>query len=268
MLKNLFFQKKKKSKSYCKSSPHTLNGVMILFIQNRRGTKLIFLLIFMVAIILCGVLHKTEEEQFQKVASVPISNKVIVLDAGHGGFDAGATANGVVEKDVNLQVALCLKEYFEQGGAVVLLTRNEDESTAEEGKSGISAKKSDLLARKQLADSSEADVFISIHMNQFPQSKYHGAQVFYSDSQEEGKKLGEEIQQGLKDVLQDQNTRVAKKIDGGVFLLKNTTIPSVIVECGFLSNSQEANLLQNANYQQKLAWGIYIGVVRYFNQLT
>lgn len=238
---------------------------MILFYFNKYRVKLVILLVSMVAIGIVGVFCQ-ENEEVLDVASIPVSNKVIVLDAGHGGFDAGATGNGVLEKDINLKVAMHLKEYFEQSGAIVLVTRDGDYDTSKEGESGISVKKSDLLARKHLADSSEADVFISIHMNKFPQEKYHGAQVFYSESQEESKILGEEIQQGLKEVLQDENTRVAKKIDGGVFLLKNTTIPSVIVECGFLSNSREAKLLLDEKYQQKLAWGIYIGTVRYFNQ--
>ena len=227
-----------------------------------------FLCISMVALIICGICREKDEQVFDQVFSVPVSNKVIVLDAGHGGFDAGASANNVVEKEINLQVALRLKEYLEQGGAVVLLTRDRDVSTAEVGKDGFSAKKSDLVERKKLADSSECDIFVSIHMNQFPQEKYRGAQVFYSDKQESGKLLGDAIQQGLKEILKDDNTRVAKKIDGGVFLLKNTTVPSVIVECGFLSNPREAKLLQNEEYQQKLAGGIYLGIIRYFNELS
>lgn len=221
----------------------------------------------MITLIICGFFRESEDVQIQEVSSAPVTNKVIVLDAGHGGFDSGATANGIVEKDINLEVAMRLKEYFEQGGAVVIITRESDESTASKEETGISAKKSDLQVRKYVADNSEADIFISIHMNKFPESKYRGAQVFYSDKQKEGKILGDEIQQGLKDVLDDGNTRIAKKIDGGVFLLKNTTIPSVIVECGFISNPQEASLLQKEEYQQKLAWGIYVGVVRYFNSL-
>ncbi len=220
----------------------------------------------MLALILCGIFRNKNESEYQSVFFAPISNKVIVLDAGHGGFDAGASANGVQEKEINLLVALRLKEYLEQSGAVVVLTRSEDVSTAEENKEGQSAKKSDLYVRKNMADHSEGDIFVSIHMNKFPESQYRGAQVFYSDDQEDGKRLGDNIQQGLKDVLQDNNDRVCKKIDGGVFLLKNTTIPSVIVECGFLSNPQEAKLLQNEEYQQKVAWGIYLGVVRFFNE--
>ncbi len=241
---------------------------MILFFifHKHNFANLLILIVVLLAIIGCGLLHNQEEEALQKVFSVPVSNRIIVVDAGHGGFDAGASANGIAEKDINLKVALCLKDYLEQGGAIVLLTRDTDTSTASSETSGISAKKSDLTERKKLADSSDADIFVSIHMNKFPQEKYWGSQVFYSEKPEDGKRLGEEIQQGLKDVLQDDNGRVAKKIDGGVFLLKNTTIPSVIVECGFLSNPKEAELLKQKDYQQKLAWGIYLGITRYFNR--
>ena len=241
--------------------------MILFFVLKKHGlTKLVLLVFALVALVTCGLLHDKEEEALQNVFSVPIANRVIVLDAGHGGFDAGASENGVVEKDVNLEVALRLQDYLEQGGGIVLLTRDSDTSTADPGKKGISAKKSDLTERKRMADSSDADAFVSIHMNKFPQSQYRGAQVFYSQKPEDSKVLGEEIQQGIKDVLQDNNTRVAKKIDGGVFLLKNTTIPSVIVECGFLSNPQEAELLQQEEYQQKLAWGIYLGITRFFNR--
>ncbi len=240
--------------------------ILFLILKNNSLIKLLFLVFLIIVLILCGILR--EEDRTRQVFSVPVANKVIVLDAGHGGFDAGASDHNVVEKDINLKVALRLREFLEQGGAIVFLTRESDESTAEENTDGRNAKKSDLIARKKLAETSDADIFVSIHMNKFPDDQYFGSQVFYGDCPESGKKLGEEIQKGLKDILQDSNTRKAKKIDGGVFLLKNTTIPSVIVECGFLSNPQEAKLLSNEEYQQKLAWGIYLGIVRYFNSAT
>ncbi len=227
--------------------------------------RLISLVVALIGLIFCGI-FQAKQDVIQPVATVPSANKVIVLDSGHGGFDAGASANGLQEKDVNLDVAMRVREYLEQSGSVVVLTRDEDVSTAEEGKSGMSAKKSDLTARKNYVASSNADIFVSIHMNKFPQTQYKGAQVFYSDAPEGGKRLGEEIQKALRDVLQDGNERMAKKIDGGVFLLKNTTVPSVIVECGFLSNEDEAELLKDDGYRQKLAWGIYVGIARYFNQ--
>ena len=239
--------------------------MILLFVVKKQSLiRILTLSVAFMTLIVCGIFREKEEDT-RAVFSLPTSNRVVVIDAGHGGFDAGASDNGVQEKDINLDVALKLKEYIEQSGGIVILSRNEDVSTSESGQKGISAKKSDLLERKKLADETGADVFISIHMNKFPESQYKGAQVFYSTNPEDGKRLGDEIQQSLKDVLQDGNERVAKKIDGGVFILRNTTIPSVIVECGFLSNPQEAELLKQEDYRQKLAWGIYIGLTRYFN---
>lgn len=222
------------------------------------------MVVALIVLLSCGHLH--EKDLSKPTSALPTENKIIVLDAGHGGFDAGASSNGVVEKDVNLDVTLRLREYLEQGGCTVMLTRDEDASTAKEELRGSSAKRSDLEERKKLATESEADIFVSIHMNKFPQEQYHGAQVFYSHNSEESKRLGEEIQKALKDVLDDDNQRQAKKIDGGVYILKNATLPSVIVECGFLSNPHEAQLLKQSEYRQKLAWGIYMGIIRFFNQ--
>jgi len=235
---------------------------MIVFVSVKKY-QVIFLATGILGLFLCGMFH--QQQMTTASAALPISGRVIVLDAGHGGFDGGASANGLMEKEVNLSVAHKLREYIEQGGGMVVMTRREDVSTAEADTQGISAKKSDLTARKQLVEETDADVFVSIHMNKFPQTQYRGAQVFYGGSPEDGKKLGEELQKTLKEVMNDGNERMAKKSDGSIFILKDTSVPSVIVECGFLSNPQEAELLADENYRQKLAWGIYLGLVRYFN---
>lgn len=235
---------------------------MILFYSVKKDRLVLGIvgLLGFVTIFCCGVFD--EKQMAKEAVSVPIANKVIVIDPGHGGFDAGASANGVEEKEVNLAVSQYLRGYIEQGGGVAVLTRIEDVSTAETNTQGHSAKKSDLSARKHLSQTAEADIFVSIHMNKFPQAQYKGAQVFYSEN---GKRLGEEIQAALKEVLNDGNERSAKKTDGGIFILKDTSVPSVIVECGFLSNPQEAELLMQETYRKKVAWGIYLGLVRYFN---
>ncbi len=212
---------------------------------------------------LCGVLNNNEEP-ITGAMSIPVSGKTIVIDAGHGGFDAGASANGLEEKNINLSVAKYLEEYISQGGGIAVMTRDEDRSTADVDTDGKSAKKSDLENRKKLVETAEADVFVSVHMNKFPQEQYRGAQVFYSPQPQESKQLGEEIQASLKEILNDGNERQAKKAEG-IFILKNTLVPSVIVECGFLSNPQEAALLKEESYRQKLAWGIYVGIVKFFN---
>lgn len=210
--------------------------------------------------VLCGFADRGQNKQ--ATAAIPIADKVIAIDAGHGGFDGGATGNGVTEKEVNLAVSKYLQGFIERSGGVVVMTRTEDVSTADEMQSGISAKQSDLKARKELVTETEADVFVSVHINKFPQEQYRGAQVFYSAN---GKELGEAIQASFKEVLDDGNERVAKKSDGSIYVLKDTVVPSVIVECGFLSNPQEAELLMQDSYRKKIAWGIYLGLVRYFN---
>ncbi len=228
-----------------------------------KGYQVGFLSLAFLGLLCCGYVQGLQKEEVG--AALPIENRVIVIDPGHGGFDGGASGNGVEEKEVNLSVAHKLREYIEQGGGIAVMTRREDTSTAEEHTAGFAAKKSDLVARKALPEEADADIFVSIHMNKFPQTQYKGAQVFYGDSPAESKKLGEKMQETLKEVLQDGNQRMAKKTDGSIFILKDTKVPSVIVECGFLSNPEEAKLLTQEDYRQKLAWGIYLSMVRYFN---
>lgn len=191
-----------------------------------------------------------------------VSGKIILIDAGHGGVDAGASANGVLEKEINLSVAKKLKEQIETNGGTAVMTREEDCST-DDGTENGSWKVADLKKRKNMASEIGADIFISIHMNKFPQEKYKGAQVFYSSDNEESRILGEAIQKALPEILDDGNTRVAKKSDGSIFILKGVSIPSVVVECGFLSNKEEAELLKNEEYQNKVAYAIYSGLNNY-----
>lgn len=194
-----------------------------------------------------------------------VSEKIILIDAGHGGADAGASANGISEKDINLRVAQKLKANIEEKGGKVIMTREEDCSTADGTEKG-SWKVADLKKRKAMADSGEANIFISIHMNKFPQEKYKGAQVFYSGDNEESRLLGEEIQRIFPEILQDGNKREAKKSDGSIYILKNAKIPSVVVECGFISNKEEAENLKSEEYQDRVAEAICIGIERYYNK--
>ncbi|MDD4835394.1 MAG: N-acetylmuramoyl-L-alanine amidase, partial [Lutispora sp.] len=124
-------------------------------------------------------------------------------------------------------------------------------------------KNEDLRTRHELINSSGADIFISVHLNSFPQSQYYGAQSFYQKGDEEGKKIAELIQNELVEVIKNKNIRKAKSIDT-VYILKNKKMPGALVECGFLSNSQEEKLLQEDKYQEKIAWSIFMGIMRYF----
>ena len=121
-----------------------------------------------------------------------------------------------------------------------------------------------MRKRNEIINNSGAHIFISIHLNSFPQYQYYGAQTFYQKGSEESKKLAELIQEELKNVIENKNHRMAKSIDT-VYILKNKTIPGVLVECGFLSNPQEEKLLQDDKYQDKIAWAIFIGIMRYLS---
>lgn len=203
----------------------------------------------------------------QSTIAVPLSGKIILIDPGHGGIDAGASGNNAVEKEINLSIAKILQEYIEMGGGVAYLTRTDDSNTADPNRAkGVSQKMSDLKERKKDIDDFDANLFISIHMNKFRQEKYRGAQVFYDPNSQENKELGEIIQQSVKDVVKDQNNRKAKATGDSIFVLKGNKVPSALIECGFLSNSDEARLLNTSEYQRKIAWGIYVGIVRYFSR--
>lgn len=177
----------------------------------------------------------------------------------HGGFDPGKVAtDGINEKNINLAIASKLSTFLEEGGAVIRNTRVEDSSLSD-------SKRQDLKSRAEIANNSKADIFISIHQNSFPKSNVKGAQVFYYKGSEEGKRLASFIQNRLKEVVDINNSRIAKANDS-YYVLKQIKIPSVIVECGFLSNSVEHNKLISSEYQEKLAWAIYMGILDYFNE--
>lgn len=224
------------------------------------------LVVAVVVLAATGIEMLVENLMTQSTSALPLKDKTIVADPGHGGIDKGASANGAVEKEINLAVAKFLKEYIESGGGKVYLTRETDTNTADPNRaSGVSQKKSDLQMRKSDIERYKADIFISIHMNKFEQSKYRGAQVFYDDDSQENRLLAEAIQQSLKDVLKDGNTRVAKNTGDSIFVLRDNKVPSALIECGFLSNTEEANLLKTPEYQKMVAEGIYTGIIKYFS---
>ncbi len=221
-------------------------------------TKSKILTALYIGILLIGV-GKSYYDENIAVSVMPVDKKCIVIDAGHGGFDPGKVASdGVNEKNINLSIASKLSTFLEEGGAVIRNTRIEDSSLSE-------SKRQDLKSRAEIANNSKADIFVSIHQNSFPKSSVKGAQVFYYKGSEEGKKLAGFIQSRLKEVVDIDNSRIAKANDS-YYVLKQIKIPSVIVECGFLSNGVEHNKLMSSEYQEKLAWAIYMGILDYFNE--
>jgi len=193
--------------------------------------------------------------------TVPIMNKVVVIDAGHGGPDPGKPGKyGKDEDELNLEIAQKLRELIEESGGIVVMTR-EDDTLSD------SSLSKDLKNRVVKANEVIADVLISIHLNSFSQSKYKGAQVFYQNNSEKGKLLAELIQQELRNTLDPDNDRMAKS-SNSYYLLRNAKMPAVIVECGFMSNPEEEKLLNDEKYQYKIAWAIYKGLIHYFQKVS
>lgn len=205
-------------------------------------------------------------QSFQKLATLtylelPIK-ATIVIDAGHGGEDGGtSSASGILEKDINLQIALKLQELLQSSGYEVVMTRSEDTDLGDSSLETVAQRKSsDLENRLELINNSGADLVISIHQNYFEESQYSGAQCFYYS--DDSKILAEILQESLVTSLDPDNNRTASFVDGK-YLLNNSNIPTCIVECGFLSNEEETLLLSDDDYQSEIAKAICSGIDEY-----
>ncbi|MBH5320760.1 N-acetylmuramoyl-L-alanine amidase CwlD [Paenibacillus sp. GSMTC-2017] len=197
--------------------------------------------------------------------TLPLSGKTIAIDAGHGGADGGAVSKqGAIEKDLNLAIALYLRDYLQQAGAVVIMTREGDYDLATGDAHAYSKRKTeDLKRRAALINENNPATVISIHMNSIPQQKWSGAQTFYQPGNHpDNRVLAAFIQDEIKRNLEN-TTRIAAVVNG-VYLMKAIKdIPTALVEVGFLSNPGEAERLVDAEYQRKVAASIYQGVLRY-----
>ena len=211
--------------------------------------------------------NTTVEEKTVETVSTPVSNKVDIVDAGHGTPDEGAeSSNGTTEAELNLKIALKLQNLLEQSGCTVLLTRSDENAIYDAESDTIREKKiSDIHNRVKLGNESSADIFVSIHLNKISQSQYSGWQTFYKTNSEDSKRLATSIQNSLNETKQKENNRTPAMLNT-VYIMKYVEIPITIVECGFLSNPEEESLLQTDEYQEKLAWGIYNGINDYFMQ--
>lgn len=191
---------------------------------------------------------------------------VIVIDPGHGGADPGKVGiTGVLEKEINLAIALKLQSRLEKDGVKAVLTRESDEGLYRED--ATNKKREDMEARVRLIEETEPDFVVSIHQNSFTSENCKGAQVFYYTDSEESKRLAEVLQKKFQDVLQDGNTRQAKA-NGEYYLLRKTACPIVIAECGFLSNGEEEALLATEEYQEKVVDALYQGIMEYCSMST
>ena len=217
-------------------------------------------------ILMLAIIYACSTQNKGAVLSVynQTNDKIIVMvDAGHGGNDPGKVSlNNDLEKDINLQIALKLEEILKSQDIEVVMTRRDDNALYEEGASN--KKNSDMKKRVELSKEKNVDLIVSIHANSYVEESVCGAQVFYFKGSEDGKILAELIQGNISKVSVLNNRRVAKA-NSDYYLLRNVLAPAVIVECGFLSNVQEAALLKNDEYQRKIAWSIHLGVMEYLN---
>ena len=191
--------------------------------------------------------------------SLPLLNKIIYIDPGHGGLDPGAMYSGVMEKNINLEISKKLEERFFSLGAIVYMTRYGDYDLSVNNT--INRKRSDLSRRRNIINRSNCDLFISIHLNAEETNIYKGAQVFYSDNNEQNIVIAKIFQQEFKEQL---NSTRKYKLNNGLYLQKKITRPGVLLEVGFLSNSNERYLLKQNNYQQKIVNTITSATINYF----
>lgn len=197
-------------------------------------------------------------------AKIGRDKPVVVIDAGHGGNDPGKIGvDGTLEKDINLQIAKALKRYLESSDVEVVLTREKDSGLYSE-KDGRK-KMADMNKRCEIINEVKPDLTVSIHQNSYHQEDVFGGQVFYYKKSEKGKRLAEILQERFDYVLGEKNTRQAKPNDN-YYLLLHVRTPIVIVECGFLTNWKESALLNSEDYQDRLAWTIHMGVMKYLNE--
>ncbi|WP_010498823.1 N-acetylmuramoyl-L-alanine amidase CwlD [Paenibacillus elgii] len=238
---------------------------VVVWLTMHSGIKIVMSAL-LVALMLFMFTYELPSTKTWTYWTMPLSGKIIALDAGHGGPDGGARSkDGLEEKDVNLAIALHLRDYLQQSGALVVMTREDDRDLASPGSKGYSKRKTeDLLKRAEFVSKQKSNLFVSIHLNSIPSPRWSGAQTFFYPNHADNATLATLIQEEIKRNLKNTD-RVAKQADKEIYLLKAMTIPSALVEVGFLSNPGEAQLLRDPTYQKKIATSIYQGILRYYS---
>lgn len=226
----------------------------------------LFAVIFILSVFVLLMLHSTQYIRLQTSAVPTKAKPTVIIDAGHGGGDGGAvSADGVLEKGINLSIAHNTEDLLRLFGFETQMTREDDSWLTGEGQNVRQRKLNDMKARLSIFNSSERNVVISIHQNKFSDRNAHGTQVFYSPNNENSLLLADSIKNAVKSALQPDNDRLSKPADAGIYLLKNTENPAVIVECGFLSNADECRKLTDDDYQKKMSLAIATGFMDYFH---
>lgn len=239
--------------------------IFLRVIRPKRQAVLALMLVLLLAVALYPYYVSCRERRAVEALSWSVASKVIIVDPGHGGIDPGCVGkSGVQEKDINLELARRLAVLLNQAGGMVIMTREGDYDLGDEKyRAQLRLRqKDDLEARVELAQKFRADLFLSIHVNAIPLSECWGSQVFYHPQSQESKRLAGLIQQELIKTV-GESYRWIKPED--FFVLRSVGCPAVIVEAGFISHPREETLLKDPVYQNKLAWCVYAGVVRYFS---
>ena len=243
--------------------------------QKQSGAKglriyalftLLFILSTIMLVLLGGFIRNMPSKK--ESAAEGARGTVIIIDAGHGGEDCGAIGiDGTLEKHINLNIALRLAEYLRSAGMTVRLTRTEDKMLYDKNADYEGRKKAlDFARRLEIAQSYEDAIFVSIHLNSFPQAKYNGLQVYYSDNSPDSQKLAQKIQDLTRELLLPNNHRKIKSAGDDIYLLHKIEYPAVLVECGFLSNPEECKRLSEKEYQSQLAFALYCSIVNYLTE--
>jgi N-acetylmuramoyl-L-alanine amidase len=233
---------------------------------NKSSLKLTLSLIGCFALL--AVCARVTERSLPTAAAVA-EKPVVVLDAGHGGLDSGAVgSNGTLEKNVNLAIVKALRDMLEMSGFEVVLTRDEDISIYDAGVEGIRNQKlSDMDNRLEIIQSYPDSIFLCIHQNNYTDPKYFGGQMFYNNNNPNNRTLAQIMQNKFAE-LQEGNDREIKLSGDELYLLKSNPNPSLMIECGFLSNPEEEAKLSSWEYQQQVAFTIYSGLIEYLDTVT
>lgn len=205
-------------------------------------------------------------DNYAKINAPNNNVPTIIIDPGHGGDDGGAFADNTIEKDLNLSISKKLYKLLISSGFNVKMTRRCDEMINTEGKTLRERKVSDMKKRLSIYNSNINNIVISIHQNKFSIEKYNGTQVFYSKNNKKSKNLADSIKNSVKALMQPNNEREVKPADKDIYLLYNSKAPSVIVECGFISNTEEVIKLKSEKYQSELTFAIFSGLLEYYNE--
>lgn len=233
-----------------------------------KNKPVIIILLFIILILSLIIYTAKTNESFTGVSGNIYNFRTVIVDAGHGGADGGTTgSDGSVEKEINLQIAQKLNRLLCLYGFNVIMTRENDDSIHSDDSATLRQKKiSDIHNRMKIINENPDAIFVSIHQNHFADMSVHGTQVFYSKNNPMSRILAQKIQDSVAQNIQPDNMRQIKKSGTEIYLLYNSKSPSIMVECGFMSNKNDLSLLLDDDYQKKIALSIADGILNFYKE--